>query len=206
VLLAGLVVEQRPALDRLLNAVDRDLPAAVRHRRSGDGELEQPERRARVAVRVDRNRGQRLRLDVHGFPAQAAIRVTKRPFDDRLHFGDRESAQDEHLGPGEQRGIHLERRVFGRRADEHDVAGFDPRQERVLLRLVEAVNLVDEHDRPAACRPAHAFGLGHDLADLLDPREHRTERHEPGFGRFGDDPSERGLAGTGRSPQDDRLE
>src|SRR5947199_150914 len=75
--------------------------------------------------------------------------------------------------------IDFERRVLGRRADEHDVAGFDTREEGVLLRLVEAVNLVDEHDRSTAGAPPDAFRLGHHLADLLDPREHGAERHEP---------------------------
>ena len=36
--------------------------------------------------------------------------------------------------------------ILGGRADQDDVAGFDARKKRVLLRLVEAVNLVDEHD------------------------------------------------------------
>jgi hypothetical protein len=70
-------------------------------------------------------------------------------------------------------GVDLERGVFRGRADEDDVAGLDARQEGVLLRLVEAVNLVDEDNRAAPGRPPQPFGLGHHLADFLDARHHR---------------------------------
>ena len=46
--------------------------------------------------------------------------------------------------------VDLERRILGGRADQPDVARLDVRQESVLLRLVEAMNLVDEDDRPRA--------------------------------------------------------
>ena len=71
--------------------------------------------------------------------------------------------------------------ILGRRADEHDVAGFDARQKRVLLRLVEAVDLVDEDDRAPARRAAQALGVGHHLADFLDAGEHGAERDEAGL-------------------------
>ena len=68
-------------------------------------------------------------------------------------LGDRrlvERLQDEHLRAREQRRVDLERRVLGGGADEDEVAGLDAGQEGVLLRLVEAVDLVDEEDRAAA--------------------------------------------------------
>ena len=49
-----------------------------------------------------------------------------------------------HAAARQQRRIELERRIFGRRANEHDDAFLDVRQERILLHLVEAVHLVDE--------------------------------------------------------------
>ena len=58
--------------------------------------------------------------------------------------------QHEDLRARQQRRVDLERRVLGGRADQHDVAGLDARQEGVLLRLVEAVDLVDEDDGAAA--------------------------------------------------------
>ena len=44
--------------------------------------------------------------------------------------------------------VHLERGVLGRRADEGEQAALDVRENRVLLRLIEAMDLVDEEDRP----------------------------------------------------------
>ena len=63
-----------------------------------------------------------------------------------------------HLRAGEERGVDLVVRVLGRRADQRHEARLDAGQQRVLLRLVEAVDLVEEEDRaPAgACRAAPA--------------------------------------------------
>ena len=50
----------------------------------------------------------------------------------------------------EQRAVHFERRILGRRADERDQPLLDEREECVLLRLVEAMNFIDEQDRVPA--------------------------------------------------------
>ena len=120
--------------------------------------------------------------------------------------GRRERLEDEHLRARQKRRIDLERRILGCRADEHDVACLDAREERVLLRLVEAVNLVDEQNRPPAGGAALQLGRRHDFADLLDAGEHRAELHEMRAGHLGDDAGQRGLAGPRRSPEDDRLQ
>ena len=52
----------------------------------------------------------------------------------------------------EQRRVHLEVRVLGRRADQRDEPLLDRGQQRVLLRLVEAVDLVEEEDRALPVR------------------------------------------------------
>ena len=76
--------------------------------------------------------------------------------DDELVLGQR--GQLDHRAAREQRGVHLEVRVLGRRADQRHEPVLDRVQHRVLLRLVEAVDLVDEEDRPQRrCRRA---GLG----------------------------------------------
>ena len=118
----------------------------------------------------------------------------------------RQPAKHEHLRAREQRGVDLERRILGRGADQHDVAGLDARQKRVLLRLVEAVDLVDEDDRAASGRAADALGLAHHVADFLDAGHHGAEGHEARLGRVGDDARQRRLAGAGRAPEDDRLQ
>ncbi len=87
---------------------------------------------------------------------------------DRLDLLGRERREHKHLGPRQQRGVHLERRVLRRRADEDDIAGFDAWEERVLLGFVEAVNLIDEQNGPAREASPRRLGLGHDVTDLLD--------------------------------------
>ena len=66
-----------------------------------------------------------------------------------------------------KRAVELERRVLGGRADEDDVARLDVRKEDVLLRAVEAVDLVEEEDRPLAVARAERARLLEDLAHLL---------------------------------------
>jgi hypothetical protein len=58
-----------------------------------------------------------------------------------------ERFEAEQRGATAQWGVHLEERVLGRGADERDEPVFDAGQQRVLLRLVEAVDLVEEQDR-----------------------------------------------------------
>ena len=66
----------------------------------------------------------------------------------------------ENLRAADEWTVDGEERVLRRRPEEPDRAAFHVGQERVLLRAVEAVNLVDEEDRPRAfglsaggCRP-----------------------------------------------------
>jgi hypothetical protein len=54
------------------------------------------------------------------------------------------------LEPAQKRRVDLEVGIFGRGADEGQDAFFDRRQQRVLLGLVEAVDLVQKEDRPDA--------------------------------------------------------
>ena len=131
--------------------------------------------------------------------------VDERASQDLLDGLARQRLQHEHLRAREQRRVDFERGVLRGGADQHDVARFHAREERILLRLVEAVDLVDEDDRAAAGAAPPILRRRHDLLDLLDPRQHRTERNEMRLGQLRDNPGERGLAGAGRAPQDDRL-
>ena len=81
---------------------------------------------------------------------QAALLVGQRAADDGpdLVVGQRLEPPDAH--PRQERGVDLEVRVLGRRADERDRAVLDVRQEGVLLGLVEAVDLVEEEEASAS--------------------------------------------------------
>lgn len=50
------------------------------------------------------------------------------------------------MGKRNRYGIHGERGIFGRGAHEDDEALFDERQEKILLRLVEAMDFVEKED------------------------------------------------------------
>src|SRR5207302_2020205 len=113
-----------------------------------------------------------------------------------------ERRDDHHLRPRKQRRVDFERRVLGRRADEDDVAGLDVRQKRVLLRFVEAMNFVDEDDGLRSTRLPFLARLLHQRADLLDAGAGGGEGDETRPSLVGDDARERGLAGTGRTPED----
>ena len=80
------------------------------------------------------------------------------------------------------------------------------REQRVLLGLVEAVDLVEEEDRalPALAEPV--LGPLDDLAHVLHAGVDRAHRLEGLVGRARDEPGDRGLAGPGRAPEDHRRQ
>src|SRR5436190_14084640 len=94
--------------------------------------------------------------------------------------------QDEHAHAREQRPVDLERRILRRGSDERDGPALDVGQKRVLLRLVEAMNLVGEEDGAASEAPA-ALRLTNDLAHSRDAFRYRGERNELAIGVLRDD-------------------
>ena len=78
------------------------------------------------------------------------------------------------------------------------------RQERVLLRLVEAMNLIDEDDSSRSVL-AGAFGISHDLLDFLDPGQHRRELNKLRLSHASDDLGQRSLARPRRAPENERA-
>src|SRR6266536_314912 len=77
------------------------------------------------------------------------------------------------------------------------------RQESVLLRLVEAMNLVNKNNGPCAVL-ARPFSLSHDLLDFFYSREHRAEFDELCASHSRNDLRQRRLAGAGRPPENQR--
>ena len=78
-------------------------------------------------------------------------------------------------------------------------------QEGVLLRLVEAVDLVDEEQGAAAVLAAEAGGL-EDLLQVGDAGEDGADLHEGEVGGVGEEARDGGLADAGRAPEDDGAE
>src|SRR5581483_4593980 len=109
-----------------------------------------------------------------------------------------------HPATRQKRRIDLERWILRRGPDEPDVAFLDMRQECILLGFIEAVDLVDKNHGPGAILP-RPFGIGHHLLNLFDPGQHGGELDELRLGHVGDDLRQRGLAGSGRPPEDERA-
>ena len=78
-----------------------------------------------------------------------------------------ERVEAEERRPAEQRRVHLEERVLGGGPDEGDQPALDAREQRVLLRLVEAVHLVEEEDRALAALAEPVAGALEGVADVL---------------------------------------
>ena len=137
---------------------------------------------------------------------QAAFGIVERAADDGpdLLVGQRLEPPDPHAR--EQRGIHLEVGVFGRRADEGDGPVLDVWQQGILLRLVESMDLVEEEDRPGPVQRQPLLRLRDRGPDLHHAGHHRREGDELGADGVGEQTREARLAGAGRSPQQHRGE
>jgi len=112
----------------------------------------------------------------------------------------------DHPRTRDERGVDLEVGILGGGTDEDDGSVLHRVEEGILLRAVEAVDLVDEEYRAAGHGEKAALG-GVDLAaEVLDRTRDGRDLHELGVRGVGDDARERGLARTGRTVEDDRRE
>ena len=138
--------------------------------------------------------------------ADAAFGIRERTLEqrDQIVLADRLEAQ--HARARQERGVDLERRVLRRGADEDHRAGLDVRQERVLLALVEAVDLVDEEHRALAALVQRRPREVERLAQLLHAAEHGRHRGELRADPRREQARERRLAGPRRAPQDQRRQ
>ena len=126
--------------------------------------------------------------------------------DHAIEVGGVEALQFVQRAAREQGGDHADVRALGRCANQDDQTRLDEWEQRVLLRLRKAMDLVEKEDRAAPiARKAIAGALG-DSADVglagIDGREllerrPRARRH---------DPRQRRLAGAGRSEQNHRAD
>ena len=115
-------------------------------------------------------------------------------------------SQDVDLAAAQQRRNHLERRVFGRGAHERHDTLLDGPQQRILLRLVETVDFVDEQDRRRRVEEVLLAGRFDHFAHILDPRRNGRQREEGAFEFRGHDLSQRGLPHPRRPPEDERRD
>ena len=168
VLVPGAVVEERSALEGLADLLEADGAHAVRPCGSRvSSELERVQRDACVSV-AHRDECVLGVVRQRNLAAEPAL-VRERTTHDHANFVLGERLERDDARARQQRGVHLERRVLRRRAEEDNVAVFDVRQDDVLLRFVETMDLVDEQNGPLIRQLAQLPRLVDQLAELLDP-------------------------------------
>ncbi len=164
-----------------------------------DSELDDVERIAGIAARAARDELDDLAVDLD------VERFCAAPHDLR-QLVSRQRLELVDLAPREQRRVDLEVRILGRRPDQRDEAFLDSGQQRVLLRLVEPVDLVEEQDRPLAGAAEAVPRTGENLAHVGHRGRHRGELLEVGTGALGDDPRKRRLPASRRPEEDHRAD
>ena len=108
-----------------------------------------------------------------------------------------------HFASREERRVHGKTWIFRGGPHEDDGPVFHVRQKGILLSFVEPMNLVDEHDGALALEGQAVARRRDDLTKLCDAREDGAKRDEMGSRRASDDPRERRLSATGRTPEND---
>ena len=108
--------------------------------------------------------------------------------------------------PRQEGGVDLEVGVLGRRPDQRGRCRPRHGAARVLLRLVEAADLVEEEHRARPVQVQPVLRVGDGAADLDDARHDSRHRREMRPDLGGEKAGEARLAGPGRSPQQERRE
>ena len=176
-------------------------------RRGGfDGQLERVEHAAGVAVGHIHQVRQGIVVDLDVELAVAAFGVGQCLASDREKVVLRERLELEDAAAADERLVDLEIGIFGGRADQDDRAVLDPRQQRVLLGLVEAVDFVHEEDGALGELAAAILRGGDGRANVRDAGQHGVDGDEVRPRGVGDDARKGGLAGAGRPVEDDGAE
>ena len=204
-LLAGTIVEQRFVLRRLADVVSDDR-AALRGAGQLGSDFQRTERAARVTRAKAHDLGQRVVIDRQFERPEPPIAIGQRAPDESGEVIIVQRLEHEDAGAREQWRDHFEGRILGGRADQGNQAIFDVRQDRVLLRAIPSMNLVDEDDGALAFEIKRAARLIHSLAQLGDAGGNRRDRFEDGARLLREQQCDRGFAGAGRTPQDHRME
>ena len=192
---AALVETARPGGGRPAQQFRLDFFA----RRQAGGQLQQAEGAAGIAVGS-------------GDQQLGGLRRQPRPYFPRPSFGDAaqfvrsQGMKDIHLQPRQQGIDDLEGGVFRGRAEQQQRTVLHEGQQRVLLCLVEAVDLVQKQHRIAAARIAAGTGFRYRLADLAHPGLHRRQGKKFRTAGAGQQAGQRRLARARRPPKNQRMQ
>ena len=197
-LFAVFVVEGDVLLEAVGNVAVGDRYLAVG---SADHDVEDVEQLAGVAACEAEQGAGLVHLDLAGLQLGVG---RKGPVEKRFEVRVLHRFEHIDLTAAQQRRDHLERWVFGRGADQREDPLFDGSQQRVLLRLVEAVDFVDEQKGRFGVEEALFFGRFDYFAHVFHARRNGREREEGALELRGDDLREGGLAHARRAPEDER--
>jgi hypothetical protein len=79
---------------------------------------------------------------------KAPIGILERRSQNTDHMFFDQGFQPKQVAPAQQGRVDVEAGIVGGRSNQPDISFLDIRKEQILLRLVEAVDLVDEEDGP----------------------------------------------------------
>ena len=162
---AALVVEERPLAGRVLDVAHRRAPTPSARAVCAASS------RIPSAVRASPPARPAISSSTSGASSTSELAGAAAHDLAQLLVGERLELVELH--PREQRRVELEVRVLGRRADQRHEPVLDARQQRVLLGLVEAVDLVEEEDRPPPGRAEPLARPGEHLAHVRRPSPRR---------------------------------
>ena len=140
------------------------------------------------------------------YRAQPALLVGNRAEQQRFDVVDRKRLKLKDAAAADQRAVDREERILGGRADQNHHAFLDVGQQHVLLGLVEAVDFVDEQQRPPPLGRKPVVGGGQHLAKFLHAGGDRRKLLKMAAAFAGQQPGERGLARAGRTVKNHRAQ
>ena len=196
--LATLVIRQRVLLQALRHQLVSDLHGAlftprIRH------QFQDVQQLAGITAGIAQQRIRLLHrnlllLQFHILMQYAVHQLQEILFTQRLQYI--------HGTAREQWSYHLKGRILGGGTDERHHALLHGPQQGVLLRLGEAMNLVDEQDGAAFVEEASTLGAVNHVTHILHAARHSRQRVERSLQGVGDNLCQRRLADARRSPED----
>ena len=192
------IVAQRDPPHRFSDRLRREgFRTATAREVDGRARLEHAEGPPRVALAREDQRFPGGLGELESGRTESAFAIGEGAIDHASERFAAERLERNHPTTGEQGRDHAKGRVLGRRTDERHGARLDVREQRVLLRLVQAMDLVHEENRSQARATSGLDGF----ADLRHTGRHRGERSEACLLHVAEDPRQRRLATAGRPPE-----
>ena len=196
--LAVLVVGQRVLLQAFGHHVVGDDDGVVCFRL--DNQFQYVEQLTGVSSAVAQHGGSFLQLDVAFTQDMVGCQCPLKQFQQVFLF---ERLQYINLAARQQRADDFERGIFCGGADQCHDALFDSTQQRVLLRLAETVDFVNEKDGVGLGKEPVVLGTVDHVAHVFHTAGHGAQRIERGFQLVGNDLCQCRLTHSRRSPQDE---